>query len=143
EVLMSDDIDETAPSAIATEGSPDPGAAVKPNRARGLFGNAYGRIKGFSGALIALVAMCVYLTVTQQFFLTKGNLLNVLSGNSALMLVSLGLTFVVLTAGFDLSVGAVLATSGYVAYRTVHAGLPPILAVIFGMLSGVVLGGAV
>jgi ribose transport system permease protein len=107
------------------------------------FGNAYGRVKGFSGALIALVAMCIYLTVTQQFFLTKGNLLNVLAGNSSLMLVSLGLTFVVLTAGFDLSVGATLAVSGYVAYRSIDAGLPPIVAVLLAMLSGVLLGGAV
>lgn len=110
---------------------------------RSVFGNAYGRVKGFSGALIALVIMCVYLTATQQFFLTKGNILNVLAGNSSLMLVALGLTFVVLTAGFDLSVGAILACSGYVAYRAINAGLPPILALVLGMLMGVFLGGAV
>ncbi len=110
---------------------------------RGAVSNVYGRVKGFSGALIALVVICVYLTVTQEFFLTKGNILNVLAGNSSLMLVSLGLTFVVLTAGFDLSVGAILAASGYVAYRTIDVGLSPILAVVFAMLSGVFLGGAI
>jgi ribose transport system permease protein len=121
---------------------PDRGSgAARP--LRGGIRNAYGRVKGFGGALIALAAMSIYLTATQPFFLTKGNILNVLSGNSALMLVALGLTFVVLTAGFDLSVGAVLATSGYVAYRTINAGLSPVLALLFGALSGVVLGGAV
>ncbi|MCU1658895.1 MAG: rbsC [Pseudonocardiales bacterium] len=125
---------------IGTPG-PDSGRSG-PALLHGALGNTYGRIKGFSGALIALVIMCVYLTATQQFFLTKGNILNVLAGNSSLMLVSLGLTFVVLTAGFDLSVGAILAASGYVAYRTVNAGLSPFLAVIFAMLSGLFLGGA-
>lgn len=103
----------------------------------------YDRVKGFGGALIALVVMCVYLTATQDFFLTKGNILNVLAGNSSLLLVSIGLTFVVLTAGFDLSVGAVLATSGYVAYRTIDAGMSPAVALLFGVVVGTLLGGGI
>jgi len=146
--------ESTMMSDLDTSEQPDASGAAEPaamqsvsqtppSPLRSLVGNAYGGVKGFGGALIALVAMCVYLTATQQFFLTKGNILNVLAGNSALMLVSLGLTFVVLTAGFDLSVGAILAGSGYVAYRTINAGLPPILALVFGALLGLILGGGV
>lgn len=119
------------------DGPPPPGPV------RALLGNSYDRVKGFGGALIALVAMSIYLTVTQDFFLTKGNIFNVLAGNSSLLLVSLGLTFVVLTAGFDLSVGAMLAVSGYVSYEVIKAGWSPMLALLLGTLSGVALGGGV
>jgi ribose transport system permease protein len=110
---------------------------------RALLGAAYERSKGFGGALLALIAMCVYLTATQPFFLTRNNIFNVLSGNSALILTAIGLTFVVLAAGFDLSLGAIYASAGYVTYRVVHAGLPPLVALLAGVLTGILLGGVV
>jgi len=141
---MSDVVTSQEPRVTEPPSSAEPPSTRRhASTLRSVLGNFYDRVRGFGGALIALVAMTIYLTATQQFFLTKGNILNVLSANSSLMLVSLGLTFVVLTAGFDLSVGAVLAGSGYVAYRTMNAGLPPILALVFGMLLGVLLGGGV
>lgn len=116
-------------------------------RAQGLIrrigGATYQNVKGFGGALTALVALFVYLAVTQEYFLTSANILNVLAGSSILLIVSLGLTFVVLTAGFDLSVGAILAASGYVAFRSLELGLPPALAIVFSILLGVLLGGCV
>lgn len=142
----SDAVERATTAASPASEAGTPPEAAEHNAAtllRDLAGHAYGRVKGFGGALIALVAICIYLTISQPFFLTKGNILNVLAGNSALMLVALGLTFVVLTAGFDLSVGAILAASGYVAYRTIDAGLPPIVALIFGALSGALLGGLI
>jgi ribose transport system permease protein len=108
-----------------------------------LLSRSYRSIKVFAGALIALLIICVYLTLTQPFFLTNGNILNVLAGNSSLILVSLGMTFVLLTAGFDLSVGAVLAVSGYVAYLSIEHGQSPIMAVTFALISGLVLGGVI
>jgi ribose/xylose/arabinose/galactoside ABC-type transport system permease subunit len=101
------------------------------------------RFRGFGGALAALVLMVVYLSATQEFFLTKANVLNILSGNSALMITAIGLTFVILSAGFDLSVGAIYAASGYTAFRALDAGLPSIVALALGMLMGLLLGGAV
>ncbi|MFB9767740.1 ABC transporter permease [Nocardioides kongjuensis] len=87
--------------------------------------------------------MLVYLASTQEFFFTKANVLNVLSGNSALLITSVGLTFVVLAAGFDLSVGAIYAASGYAAFRALDAGLPIVAALLCGIGIGILLGGAV
>jgi ribose transport system permease protein len=103
----------------------------------------YESIKVFSGALSALIVVCVYLSITQAFFLTKSNVFNVLAGNSVLILVALGMTFVLLTAGFDLSIGAILAASGYVAYVGMSQGMPAILAVILALVCGLLLGGAI
>lgn len=101
------------------------------------------RIRGFGGALGALLVLVTYLSVTQPFFLTPANILNVLGSNSALAICAVGLTFILLSAGFDLSIGAIFASAGYVVWATLNAGLSPVLAIIFGMLIGAVLGGAV
>ncbi len=101
------------------------------------------RLRGFGGALIALVVLLVYLSITQPFFLTTANIFNVLASNSALAISAVGLTFILLSAGFDLSIGAIFAAAGYVAWATINAGLPPILAVLFGMMTGAILGGGV
>ena len=137
-----------ATTESASTGAPSPAAAPggtpPPSlRGPGLAGSVLHRLRGFGGALAALLVMVVYLSITQEFFATKANILNVLSGNSAMMITAIGLTFIVLSAGFDLSVGAIYAAAGYVAFRTLDAGLPPIAALLFGALMGMFLGGAV
>jgi len=67
------------------------------------------------GALVALAAVCAFGAVRYPEFLTPENLLNVLRQNSMLGVVALGMTFVVLTGGIDLSVGSLVALSGVVA----------------------------
>lgn len=101
------------------------------------------RVSNYAGTLTALIALCVYLAVTQETFLTKANIFNILTGNADLMLVSIGLTFVVLSAGFDLSVGAVAAAAGLAAYEAIHAGLPGEVAVVLALVVGVVIGGGI
>jgi len=103
----------------------------------------YRRTRVYAGALTALIVLCVYLTITQSFFLTRANIFNILTGNADLMLVSIGLTFVVLSAGFDLSVGAMAAASGLAVYEALNAGLPAGAAVAVALALGAVVGGGV
>ena len=67
------------------------------------------------GAWIALVVACSVGVLRYEAFLTVENLSNVLRQNSMLGLVALGMTFVILSGGIDLSVGALLAVAGVVA----------------------------
>src|SRR5881398_339981 len=67
------------------------------------------------GVLIAMAALFAFASVRYDSFLTPENLLNVLRQNSMAGLLALGMTFVVLTGGIDLSVGALLAVGGAVA----------------------------
>src|ERR687893_1643459 len=67
------------------------------------------------GALVALAVLFVFAAFRYAAFLTSENLLNILRQNSMVGLVALGMTFVILTGGIDLSVGAVLAVAGVVA----------------------------
>ena len=66
-------------------------------------------------ALVMLILVLIIATIRYERFLTEENLLNVLRQNSMLGLVALGMTFVILTGGIDLSVGSLLALAGVVA----------------------------
>jgi ribose/xylose/arabinose/galactoside ABC-type transport system permease subunit len=70
-----------------------------------------------SGALVALILAFIFGATRFYAFATPENLINVLRQNSMLGLVALGMTFVILTGGIDLSVGALLAVGGVVAAR--------------------------
>ena len=59
--------------------------------------------------LVLLVGLFVSSRLTQTDFLTNANIENLLTSVSILWVVSMGMTFVVLTGGIDLSVGSLLA----------------------------------
>jgi galactofuranose transport system permease protein len=80
------------------------------------------------GALIALAAACLFGFARYGAFLTPENLLNVLRQNSMVGIVALGMTFVILTGGIDLSVGSLLAVAGIVAAMLSPRGTPVALA---------------
>ncbi|WP_144110326.1 ABC transporter permease [Paraburkholderia sp. BCC1886] len=73
--------------------------------------NAYRRIELVQryGILAIFLLLCITAAVSSPFFLTADNLLNVVRQVSVVGLTSLGMTFVILTAGIDLSVGSILA----------------------------------
>ncbi|MGY2873159.1 galactofuranose transport system permease protein [Marmoricola sp. URHA0025 HA25] len=66
--------------------------------------------------------------------------LNLFIDNSFLIVLAVGMTFVILTGGIDLSVGSVVALSTVVAARTMEAGWPPLAACVLVLLVGSTLG---
>src|SRR5436305_3145126 len=70
---------------------------------------------GGRGALMALVIVFCLAAARYEVFLRPENLWNVLRQNSMLGLVALGMTFVILTGGIDLSAGALVAVAGVAA----------------------------
>jgi ribose transport system permease protein len=63
----------------------------------------------------ALVAMGVVFSLTTSDFLTQQNLLNILQQNAVLGIAAIGATFVILSAGIDLSVGSTIGAAGIAA----------------------------
>ena len=90
------------------------------------------------GAVVALIAVCIFGTMRYAPFATPENLLNVLRQNSMLGMVALGMTLVILTGGIDLSVGAMLAVAGIVAATLSSQGT--LLAIAGGLGAGTLLG---
>lgn len=76
-----------------------------------------------SQSLIALLLLMVVLSIVTDKFLTAGNLWNVLRQISVNMCLSIGMTLVILTAGIDLSVGAVLGLSGAICAGLLKSGI--------------------
>src|SRR5881296_3821164 len=93
------------------------------------------------GTVIGLVALCAVLWILTPHFMTVSNLLNVAEQTSINAIVAVGMTFVILSGGIDLSVGSIVALSGVVLGTSLQAGhsmavaLP--LALTVGLLCGV------
>src|SRR5215510_14405711 len=89
---------------------------------------------------IAVAIECVVLAVGTDTFLTSENLTNVLRQNAYPAIVAAGMTFVILTGGIDLSVGAVVGLSGVLCADALVHGWPLGAAVGIGLLVGIVTG---
>jgi ribose transport system permease protein len=96
-------------------------------------------------SLIALFLLCVVISLLSDKFLTVNNGWNVLRQISVNIIISVGMTLVVLTAGIDLSVGSVLALSGAITAGFIKHGISiPSLNLFIGFtLLGAILGGLI
>lgn len=93
-----------------------------------------------------LVALIIGLSLLNNNFLTVGNLLNVSQQISVLAIVSVGMTFVIIGGGFDLSVGAIIALTGSLAALVMvryGMGVGIALALLAGTTIGVINGSVV
>ncbi|MCK5075879.1 MAG: ribose ABC transporter permease, partial [Calditrichia bacterium] len=92
------------------------------------------------GTFFGLILLMVILWILTPYFLTVSNLLNILEQSSINAIIAVGMTFVIITAGIDLSVGSILAFSGVVMATVLQAGIPVPFALLIGILSGTLCG---
>jgi ribose transport system permease protein len=92
------------------------------------------------GTLIGLVVLCAVLWILTPYFLTVSNLLNVAEQTSINAIVAVGMTFVILSAGIDLSVGSLVALSGVILGLALRDGQPLPLALVAALAVGIVSG---
>ncbi|MFI0352758.1 substrate-binding domain-containing protein [Actinomadura sp. 9N407] len=112
-----------------------------PEPSRGGAARMAGRLLGENGALAGLVVLVVVLALLSGDFLTVTNLLNVGVQAAVVAILAFGVTFVIVTAGIDLSVGAVAALSAVVlAWTATTHGLPWPLALVLAIATGVAAG---
>ncbi|MFF6906652.1 substrate-binding domain-containing protein [Streptomyces sp. NPDC012389] len=94
-----------------------------------------------NGALSALVVLVVAMSLLSGDFLTTQNLLNVGVQAAVTAILAFGVTFVIVSAGIDLSVGSVAALSATVlAWSATSAGVPVVLAVVLAIVTGIACG---
>jgi ribose transport system permease protein len=102
-------------------------------------------VRGFSlgrytGVLVGFTAVCIYLWATQPVFMTWGNWENIIRTQSVVAILGIGMTFVVLTGGIDLSIASATAASSMVLGEAINHGWGWAAAVIACILAGVALG---
>ena len=89
------------------------------------------------GILIGLIGLITGFSVLSERFFTISNMLIVMRQTSIVAFLAVGMSFVILGAGIDLSVGSVLAFSGAVGAGVMQNG-----GIFFGILAGLALGTA-
>lgn len=89
---------------------------------------------------IGLIILFIIVTILNPAFIAPMNILNLLRQISINALIAFGMTFVILSGGIDLSVGAILALSSIMLAKMIMIGVTPILAVIMACLFGGMLG---
>jgi ribose transport system permease protein len=93
-----------------------------------------------TGAFIGLVLLCFFVSLLSDFFFTFSNLINIARQVSLNAIIAVGMTFVILTGGIDLSVGSIVAISGTMAASFMVNGMNMWLAIVIGLLIGVIIG---
>lgn len=92
--------------------------------------------------LLGLLTLMLFVALINENFLTVDNILNILRQTSLNAIIAMGMTFVILTAGIDLSVGSILAFAGAVCASLIAADSPLIVALIVTLGTGAALGAA-
>ncbi len=92
------------------------------------------------GIVLGLLCVTIVLSLLEPSFLTAQNLTNIMRQTSVIGILAVGMTFVILTAGIDLSVGSVLALAGVVCASLEHRGLPVVAVTVATMLLGAFIG---
>ena len=89
---------------------------------------------------VALAVECLVLATATDSFLTTANITNVLRQNAFTAILAAGMTFVILIAGIDLSVGSVVGLSGVLCADALARGGGVATSLGIGVLIGVVVG---
>lgn len=99
------------------------------------------KIFASEGTLAAiLVFLATFLSFASEFFFTVENLTNLVRHTSIVGVVAIGMTFVIISGGIDLSVGSVLGFSGMIAAILMRDGTSIFVSVIAGVLAGTAVG---
>lgn len=101
-----------------------------------------GKILSRYGIYIAFVILFAALSIASPVFLTATNIINIFRQISVIGTISVGMTFVIITGGIDLSVGAVMALSAVITASMVRteSTVPIAPAILCGLLIGLLCG---
>ncbi len=90
--------------------------------------------------LLVLIILCAVLGYLLPPFLTMRNILNVLRQVSITGIVAVGMTFVIVTGGIDISVGSIVALCGVVTAAALQEGMGLLVAILAGLVTGSAVG---
>ena len=92
------------------------------------------------GSLVMLATLVILMSLTSKEFLSLNNLTNVARQVSIFAIIGTGMTFVIITAGIDLSVGSLLALTGCVAMTIIDKTNGDFIGITAGILVGAICG---
>lgn len=90
--------------------------------------------------VLALIILVVFASAASGSFLKTANIMNILRQISIVGIIGLGMTFVIISGGIDLSVGSFLAMIGGIIIALQKQNLPVLLSVLIGCIAGLIIG---
>ena len=98
-------------------------------------------LKQREAAIVLIVlGLSIIMTIASSVFLTYQNIVALLLGMSIEVIIAVGMANLMASGGFDMSVGSILSFSGVCAGLVLKAGMPPIVAVVVGVVIGGLVG---
>jgi len=92
------------------------------------------------GPLIALIVLFIISAIASPYFLKPRNLLNILRQVSYTGIIALGMTFVIISGGIDLSVGSMIALVGGIVILILNYFGGGLMAIIIAIILGILVG---
>lgn len=86
--------------------------------------------------LFSLVLLVIFFSFSSPFFFNTENIMTIALQTSVIGIMAIGVTYVIITSGIDLSLGSVVAFSGVVVGLCASYSMPLIVCVVAGMLAG-------
>lgn len=93
------------------------------------------------GIFLVLILLSVAVEIVNPIFFTYSNVMDILRNSSFTLIMALGMTYVLIARGLDLSVGSNFAISGLMAALLMKSGIPIPVSVLVGLICGIIIGG--
>jgi ribose/xylose/arabinose/galactoside ABC-type transport system permease subunit len=113
---------------------------LKENNGSNFFKNVRSSLDAVGVLGIILIGLFIAVSFASDKFFTINNLANLARQTSIVGIIAVGMTFVIISAGIDLSVGSVLALGGIVASMMMRDGFPIYFSIIVASSVGIIVG---
>lgn len=137
----------TVTGAVAPDQSTTPTAdaeaATSPRSHRRRVAELWHGTRHYRPVLVLLIALVAVFAITQSAFPTSSNIQNLVTSVSELWVMAVGMTFVLISGGADLSVSAIAALVGIVMAKVIGLGVPGGVAVLITIVAGAAIGAAI
>jgi len=92
------------------------------------------------GVIIGFLVLCIAISIASPVFLTSRNILNLLRQSAVVGILSAGMTLVIISGNFDISVGYICGCAGAIMAKLVSAGIPIGAAILVAVGAGALIG---
>lgn len=92
------------------------------------------------GVVIGFIVLCIVISIASPAFASHKNILNLLRQSSIVGIIAAGMTFVIISGNFDISVGAVAAFSGAIIMKLATSGINIFVSILAALLLCAVIG---
>lgn len=90
--------------------------------------------------IVSILVIFVFFTIIDPIYMQPRNMVNILEQSVVNGFLAVGITFAIVLAGIDLSIGSIYALAIVFVAKAVTNGVNPLLAILFGILTGAVFG---